>query len=113
VLLEATVLGAVSSLVGIAAGALLVQLAVVVLGRMDLEVPIPQSVALSPESILVPLLVGVAVTVTASLVPARAATRVSPLAALRPADPEGATGRSGTFRIVSCALLVLGGAALM
>lgn len=109
VLLEATLLGLVSSVAGVVVGAGLTQVALLVARGMDLGVPIPSTVALTPAVVLVPVVVGTLVTLVASFSPARAATRVAPLAALRPADsPTVATG-AGKVRLVLSLLLVVGG----
>ncbi|WP_456846498.1 FtsX-like permease family protein, partial [Cellulomonas sp. P5_C6] len=99
VLLEAAILGSTASVVGLVFGALLAQSALVVLGRLDLGVPLPDTIQLTPAVVLVPLLVGTLVTVLASLVPAREATRVSPIAALRPADAPVVGARGGRLRL--------------
>lgn len=111
VLLEAGVLGLVSSLVGIVGGTLLVQVALWVLKGADLPFAVPSRVTPTPASILVPLAVGVAVTVAAALTPARVATRVRPIAALRPADAPNAGSRAGRVRLVLSLILLVGGAA--
>lgn len=113
VLLEASLLGLVSSAIGFATGALLVQATVLILQRFDLDVPIPQTITVTVGSVVWPLVVGTLVTVLASLVPARAATRVAPLAALRPAELEKVSTRTSRVRLVFSLLLVLGGGALM
>lgn len=113
VLLEAAVLGLVSSLAGVALGTALAQAAASVVSRLDLGFATPPTVALSWVSVLVPLVVGTGTTVVAALAPARAATRVAPLAALRPDLPVGAGGRAPVLRLVLTALLVLGGGGLL
>jgi putative ABC transport system permease protein len=110
VALEAAILGVVSSVAGFVLGAGLVQVALVVVGRMDVGIPVPGVITVSVASLLWPVLIGTAVTVAASLVPARAATRVAPLAALRPADAPALTGRAGRLRGAASLVLVLGGA---
>ncbi|WP_159810822.1 FtsX-like permease family protein, partial [Cellulomonas citrea] len=86
VLLEGTLLGLTSSIIGVLGGLGLSQAALLVLGRMKLGFPLPATLPLTVWAVVVPLLVGTAVTVGACFVPARAATRVAPVAALRPAD---------------------------
>lgn len=112
VVLEAAILGIVSSVLGIVLGSGLVQVAVTVLNRMDLDIPVPTTITLTLASVLVPLAVGAIVTIVASLVPARAATRVAPLAALRPADAPTAGGTAGKVRVGISLVLVLGGLAI-
>ncbi|MFC5040114.1 FtsX-like permease family protein [Ornithinimicrobium kibberense] len=113
VVLEAVVLGLVSSAVGVGVG-LLAGTGLLSLGRrFDLGIPLPEGLALTPVVLGVPLLVGLLVTVLASLWPAARATRVSPLAALRPAGPSGDRHRVGRVRIALAVLLVGAGVAAM
>ncbi|WP_289016836.1 FtsX-like permease family protein [uncultured Ornithinimicrobium sp.] len=113
VVLEAVVLGLVSSAVGVGLG-LLAGTGLLSLGRrFDLGIPLPEGLALTPVVLGVPLLVGLLVTVLASLWPATRATRVSPLAALRPAGPSGDRHRVGRVRIALAVLLVGAGVAAM
>ncbi|GAA4696792.1 putative ABC transport system permease protein [Promicromonospora umidemergens] len=113
VLLEAAILGAVASAVGILTGALLAQAALLVAPSFDLGVPIPATIALTWQSIVLPLVVGTVVTVLAALAPARSATRVAPLAALRPSDAPTLRARSGRTRLVVSLLALVGGFALL
>ncbi|SDC93322.1 putative ABC transport system permease protein [Sanguibacter gelidistatuariae] len=113
VLLEASLLGVIASAIGFALGALLVQITVLALQRVDLDIPIPRSITITVASVVWPLAVGTLVTVLASLVPARAATRVAPLAALRPAELDGLSKSSSKVRLIFSLLLVVGGGALM
>ncbi|MCU1431824.1 MAG: hypothetical protein JWP95_929 [Actinotalea sp.] len=110
VVIEALVVGAASSLVGLVLGVLVVQGALVVLDRTVTDVPLPTSVTVTPAVVLVPLALGVVVTLLAALAPARAATRVSPLAALRPSGTPKLTESSGRVRGLTAGVLVLGGA---
>ena len=110
VLIEATLLGVIASLVGIVSGTVLAQVALTVL-RSSTDTPLPTTVSISPSVILAPLAVGTAITVLAALMPARAATRVAPIAALRPADAPMVTARSSRVRVVLSGLLVVGGLA--
>ncbi|WP_245806848.1 ABC transporter permease [Krasilnikoviella flava] len=113
VLFEAAVLGLVSSVVGLAAGVGLGQAALTIGRGMDLGVPLPATVDITPAVILIPLVVGTLVTLVAALSPARAATRVAPLEALRPADaPSGARG-AGRVRLVLSTLVAVVGFALL
>lgn len=113
VVLEAATLGLVASAVGLAVGSAFVQIAVMVLGRVDLDIPVPSRISFSVAAVVWPLVVGTLVTVVASLVPARAATRVAPLEALRPSDAPTASAGGGRVRLIFSLLLVLGGALLM
>lgn len=109
VLVEATLLGVTSSVTGILAGAGLAQATLSVLRHTSVTAPLPSSVHLSWQSVVVPLVVGTLVTVLASLVPARAATRVTAIEALRPLDAPRAGDGAGRARLaVSAVLVVLG-----
>ncbi|WP_029288133.1 ABC transporter permease [Cellulomonas sp. HZM] len=109
VVTEATILGVASSLVGVLAGTLLTQAALLVVGPMNDGVPLPKTITFSPAVLLVPLVAGTLVTVLASLVPARAATRVAPIAALRPLDAPVLSSHAGRVRLVLSLLMVVGG----
>ena len=111
VLLEAGLLGAVSSAIGVVLGIVLVQVLLVVLANVDTGVPLPTTVPLTASVVIVPILVGLTVTVLAALTPARAATRVSPLAALQPVGASGLGDRGGRARAWISGLLMVGGAA--
>ncbi|GEL97633.1 ABC transporter permease [Cellulomonas terrae] len=113
VLLEATILGVAASVAGLVLGLVLGQSALMVLGRLDLGVPLPSTIQVTPPVVLLPLLVGTVVTVLASLVPAREATRVSPIAALRPAEAPAVGARAGRVRLALSLLLTLGGVGVM
>jgi len=113
VLVEAAILGVASSVVGLALGIGLAQGALLVLGRMELGVPLPTAVTVTGWVVLVPVALGTAVTLLAALVPARAATRVAPIEALRPADAPSVGGRAGRTRLVSAAVLTVGGLAAL
>lgn len=113
VLLEAGILGLAASLAGLVGGTALAQVALTILNRADLGVPLPSTVQITAAVVLVPLLVGTLVTVLASLVPAREATRVAPIAALRPADAPAVSARAGQVRLAISLLLVVGGAGVL
>ncbi|MBO1750977.1 FtsX-like permease family protein [Actinotalea sp. BY-33] len=113
VLIEASLLGVAASTIGLVLGAAVVQGALSVLGRTAADVPLPETVTITPVVVLVPLLVGTAVTLVAALSPARAATRVSALAALRPAENPQVSTRSGRLRAWFSGLLVVGGFGLL
>jgi putative ABC transport system permease protein len=106
VLVEATVIGILSSLIGVLVGigiALLLQSA---LNATGFEIP-SSGTAILPRTFIVSIVVGTLVTVVAALVPARRAARVAPIEALREAQDR--PGRSLRFRIISgIVVLVLG-----
>src|SRR5690606_17735516 len=72
VLLEAAAVGLVSSVLGLAAGALAVQGALLIAPAFDLGVTLPTTVTPSAPVLLLPLGVGVLVTLLAAVAPARA-----------------------------------------
>ncbi len=109
VLLEAAILGAVASAVGIVAGGVLAQVALLVAPTFDLGVPLPTTITPTWQSVVLPFAIGVVVTVLAALAPARSATRVAPLAALRPSDAPTLRARSGRARLVISLLCLVGG----
>ncbi|WP_402377430.1 ABC transporter permease [Isoptericola rhizosphaerae] len=113
VLTEAGILGAVASVAGVLLGILLGQGALWVAQAMDVPVPLPDSISLTWQVVVVPVLVGTLVTVGAALVPARVATRVAPLAALRPSDAPSASRRAGRVRLVLSLLAAVLGFALL
>ncbi|MFI9383235.1 FtsX-like permease family protein [Kutzneria sp. NPDC052558] len=96
VLIEAAVVGALASVVGLFAG--LGVAALLQLGNPS-GVHVPLTVRTAVES----LAIGVLVTVLAAAVPARAATRVAPVEALR-APVEGTSARAGRLRAVMSAV---------
>lgn len=114
VLVEAAILGVLSSVAGIIIGLGLMQATVSILSRFDFARGVPGVITVPATSIWVPLLAGTVVTILASLVPARLATKVPPLAALRPQESSGeASKKAGTVRLVCAILLILGGAGLI
>ncbi|MFC8598500.1 FtsX-like permease family protein [Isoptericola sp. NPDC057191] len=113
VLFEAALLGFLSSAVGLLAGVGLGQAALTIGRSMDLGVPLPATVGITPAVVLIPLVVGTVVTLVAALAPARAATRVAPLEALRPADAPSATRGAGRVRLVLSLLVTVIGFAML
>ena len=113
VLLEASMLGAAASTLGLLLGVGLAQATLTVLGRMNLDVPLPGTVSITAAVVLAPLVTGTLVTILAAIAPARAATRITPLAALRPAEAPALTGRSSRPRLVLSTLLTVGGVTLL
>lgn len=108
VLLEAFIVGALASAIGIALGFAVARLLAVVLETVGLEVPRGQTV-LQARTLVVAMAVGVGVTLIATAWPARRAARIAPVEAMR----EGLTtreGQPGLHRrgIVGATTLVLG-----
>jgi putative ABC transport system permease protein len=111
IVIEALVVGAVASVIGLFSGLLLAKLLFWLFDAVGFTLP-NQGLLLETRTIVVALLVGIVVTLLASLRPAVRATRVPPIAAVR----EGATlpeSRFARFRTVgSLALTALGFASL-
>ncbi|WP_404320382.1 ABC transporter permease [Arthrobacter luteolus] len=111
VLVEALLVGIVSSIIGVLAAVGLVGGIVAYLqtlpesGFATMDVP--------PLAVAAGMAAGVVLTVLAALVPARAATAVAPLAALRPAEDVRAGTRKGRVRLIAGLVLTAGGAALL
>ncbi|WP_041295443.1 ABC transporter permease [Isoptericola variabilis] len=113
VLLEAGILGAVSSAAGVVLGAVLGQAALWVASTQDLGVPLPTSITVTWQVVVIPIAVGTLVTVLSALVPARAATRVAPLAALRPSEAPSAARGAGRVRLVLSVVAAVVGFAML
>lgn len=111
VLMEALLVGAVSSAAGVLAGAGLMY-ALIAWARSQPDMAFA-TLAVPASAIVTGLIVGMVLTVLAALVPARAATAVAPLAALRPADPAALTNSRGRLRLIGGMLALLGGAAAL
>ncbi|MFZ3454510.1 FtsX-like permease family protein [Arthrobacter sp. 7Tela_A1] len=111
VLVEALLVGIVSSVAGVLAAVALVG------GIVAYLQTLPESgfatLAVPPTAVAAGFAAGVILTVLAALVPARAATAVAPLAALRPADDVRAGTRRGRVRLASGLVLIAAGAALL
>lgn len=113
VLVEASIVGLLSSVVGLVLGSGLAQAALAVGRNMDLGVPLPSTIEVTPAVVIAPLVAGTLVTLVAALSPARAATRVAPLAALRPAEAPTAARGAGRVRLVLSLLVTVVGLALL
>ncbi|MGQ0826254.1 MAG: ABC transporter permease [Actinomycetota bacterium] len=110
IVVEAVVVGAVASGLGFAAGVLVAQGLLWVLGAIGLEVP-ARGLVIPPVAPVASMVVGTTVTVLAAVVPALRASRVPPVAALRDVAIERRTGFGRRFTVG--AALTFGGAALM
>ncbi|WP_115789384.1 ABC transporter permease [Arthrobacter silvisoli] len=97
VLFEAAVLGLVSSVLGVLAGAGLMA-ALIAWARTTPEQSFA-TLAVPPSAIIAGLLAGTLLTVVAALLPAKAATAVAPLAALRPSDDASLRNKRGRVRL--------------
>ena len=110
-LAEALVLGAVASLVGIAAGVAFARFLSVLFDALGFGIP-RSGVVLEPRTIVVSLAVGLGVTAVAALAPAIRATRVPPVAAMADIAPKPGRGARRARAIVT-ALAALLAAALL
>ncbi|GHD08254.1 FtsX-like permease family protein [Zhihengliuella salsuginis] len=111
VLVEAAIVGFVSSLLGVGAAALIMS------GLVAYAQTMPEAsfvtLAIPLEAVVVTTVVGTLLTLAAAWWPARKATRVAPLEAMRPADAASESQRLGRVRIVFGAVLTLLGAAVL
>jgi putative ABC transport system permease protein len=109
-LLEATVIGLLGSLLGVVAGIGFASGLNAVFKSFGIDLPNTGTV-IEARTVIVSIVVGMVVTFAAALTPALRATRVSPMAALLEAElPEGRT--HGRVFTASAVLLTLGGIAL-
>ncbi len=111
VMIEALVIGLVSSALGVLLG---IGIAILLKGALNatgFDIPASGTVILA-RTFIVSIVVGTIVTVVAALIPARRAARIPPIEALREAQDQ--PGRSLRFRIISGAVvLALGLAPLL
>jgi putative ABC transport system permease protein len=106
-LLEATIIGALGSGLGVVAGLGFASGLSAIFTSFGIDLPNTGTVV-EPRTIIVSLVVGMVVTLTAALVPALRATRVSPMAALLEAElPESRT-RGRLFTAFAALLTLLG-----
>ncbi|WP_104117987.1 ABC transporter permease [Arthrobacter sp. B1805] len=111
VLVEAAVVGIVSSVLGVLL-AIGVMAGLVGLARRT-DFGSFAVLAVPPSAVAIGIAVGVLMTLLAALVPARAATRVAPLAALRPIEPTAVGTRSGRVRLAAGLAALVGGGMLL
>ncbi|MFI2566071.1 ABC transporter permease [Paenarthrobacter sp. NPDC018779] len=111
VLVEALVVGFVSSVLGVGAAIGLMS-GLVVWARTQPEQSFA-TLAVPPSAVIAGLAAGMLLTIVAALVPAKAATAVAPLAALSPADDASVRNRRGKVRLALGVAALLGGTALL
>ncbi|HLR57586.1 MAG TPA: FtsX-like permease family protein [Beutenbergiaceae bacterium] len=112
VMLEALILGVVSSLAGLALGYGVIAGALAVVTRSLPDINVWQDFALTPAVWIATLATGIVITMLAGFLPARTATRVRPLEALRP-EPVRLGTTAGKFRAAISLLAFLAGAAML
>jgi putative ABC transport system permease protein len=105
VLVDAVLLGAIASAVGIAAGIGLARGLSALAGALQLELP-EASAVYAPRTFVISFAMGIGVTALAGIVPARRATRIPPIAAVREGTSAAPRRRVGT--IVGAAALAAG-----
>jgi putative ABC transport system permease protein len=111
VFVEALLIGAVFSVLGVGAGFGIALGLGALFSAFGIDLPTTDLV-LQARTLVVAMLTGTIVTVAASLAPARRAARISPMAALREATPAH-EGRGSRKRAVVGVLLAAGGAGLL
>ena len=110
-LIEATVLGAAASAIGLGLGVLVARGLRLLMDAVGFSLP-STSLQVEPRTIWVSLLVGTVITVAAALVPARRATQVLPVEALRESTP-GAEKPSRRRAFTGLAIVVAGAAGML
>lgn len=104
--IESTIIGTISSVIGLAAGVAIAYGLRALLGLFGIEVP-QGDLIVHTRTVVAALITGIGVTVLASIVPAVRAARITPIEALR----EGSGGRTSQhwLSIVISLVLILGG----
>ncbi|MFI2366260.1 ABC transporter permease [Promicromonospora sp. NPDC019610] len=110
---EAAVVGALASLVGVAAGAGLGYGLIALVDALTRQSPLTAPAQIPGWWLLGGFAVGLVVTAVASWLPTRRVVRISPLAALRPDGAVDVRSGAGAVRVSLGALLVAGGVALL
>jgi putative ABC transport system permease protein len=107
VLIEALIIGAVASLIGVAVGAGLAMALRAALDSFGVALP-GGGLVIQPRTVVIAILVGIVVTVVSALAPALHASRVPPVAAMRQ-DAIRPERRASVWRaVIGVALLLLG-----
>jgi len=110
VLFEATVIGLIGSIIGLALGIVIAMGIRVLFGRFGLDLS-GQSLIITSRTVIVSLVVGLLVTLVAAYLPARKAGKVPPVAAMRDDVVLAESGMRG--RVIVGGLLTTVGAALL
>ena len=103
VVIEAFVIGVLSSIVGVLVGIGIALLLKSALNATGFDIPASGTTIL-PRTFIVSIVVGTLITVIAAIVPARRAARVAPIEALREAQDR--PGRSLRFRLIAGAIVL-------
>lgn len=109
IVVEALVIGAIASAIGIVAGLALNSGLRALFKALGIELP-PADLILAPRTIIIALVLGIGVTVVSSVAPAFKASRVSPIAALT--GDSGGEDAGGRVRMIIGALLAIAGLVL-
>lgn len=107
VLLEAVVVGAVASVIGLAGGIGVAAGLKALLSGLGFEVP-AGGLVVGPRTVVLSLVAGLAVTLVAAVSPARKAGKVAPVAAMQ-AHVVGSTGYGSRQRVLVGALVLTAG----
>ena len=111
VLVEAVIVGALASLLGLAAGVIVASGLKAMLAGFGLDIP-TGPVVFSSSTVVVSVIAGMAVTLLAAVSPARKAAKIPPIAAMH-ADVVGSTGYGSKERVmVGITLLSVGVASI-
>ncbi len=110
VLFEASVIGAIGSVIGLGLGVVIAILIRTLFGQFGLDLS-GQSLVITPRTVVVSLVVGLVVTLVAAYLPARKAGKVPPVAAMRDDAVLAESGMRGRI-IVGTTLTVVGAALL-
>ncbi|MEW6060214.1 MAG: FtsX-like permease family protein [Actinomycetota bacterium] len=111
VVVEALVVGVVSSMIGVLFGIGIAIALKAVLPSVGLDIPASAGTVIMARTFVVSVIVGTVVTVVAAILPARRAARVAPVEALREAQDR--PGRSLRFRLTSGAVVLAAGVAAL
>jgi putative ABC transport system permease protein len=106
-LIEALALGAIASVVGIAAGLAFAKLLSALFDVIGFGIP-RSGLVLAPRTIVLSLVVGLVVTSLAALAPALRATRVAPVAAMSELAPEPSRAARRTRAVLTALTAIVG-----